>query len=113
MEVIEIEINKEDYKTIKSFTGYSVGYNNKTIKIDSIEDKILEPLQNYLSNAQGVIIEFTIHSEQSMVSLFSEVEKISDMTNSESSIVFGAKTNDSIDIDKCEFYILITGLNEI
>lgn len=107
--MIDINIDIEDYKTILAHKGKISGIVG-SCKIDELLNCIDEPLQASLSNAKGILINFKLHEEQSLLIINDFMGEINCVANEDAEIIFSTEQTNNIDKDFISYQILITGL---
>ena len=108
-----IDIDSADRKTINAHKGYTVGFNSEMIPISILDTELVDRFKNHLSKAKGILIYFTLNEDQSLHSIGDVMEQIHDIISSDTDIIFSTETEVDIELDKCRFNILLTGLEKI
>lgn len=114
----DINVDFADIKTLLSFTGCSIinvlkeegaGSRIKTIE-KSLEDNMIE---NYdLTKSQGVLVNFKVNGNYSLISLQESVSYLNDQLNDEVRVFFGTNIDNSMKDNEVETTIFITGLED-
>ena len=105
----DINIDIADYKTILAHKGKIEGIVD-SCKIDELLNYIDQSLKDSLSNAKGILINFKLHEEQSLLIINDFMAKINDIANEDAEIVFSTEQTNDINKDFISYQILITGL---
>ena len=110
---MEIALSYADYKIINAHQGYSIGFNSDTVKIYNLELELLQRFEKHLCKAKGILINFIINENKSLSDISNTMAKINNFIINDTDIIIGTETNNSINLEECEFEILITGLETI
>jgi cell division protein FtsZ len=105
----DININIADYKTILAHKGKIEGIVD-SCKIDELLNYIDQSLKDSLSNAKGILINFKLHKEQSLLIINDFMGEINCVANEDAEIIFSTEQTNNIDKDFISYQILITGL---
>lgn len=79
-------------------------------KIDKFIENINKTLKSLLINIEAILIQFSIHKEQSLFKINSCVAEIVDLSNIECDIILGTELDNSIDLENVKYEIIVTGL---
>lgn len=109
MEILDINLDIADYKTIFSHKGKVIGLIGNC-KIDDFIKSFNEILKDSLPNAKGILINFYVHKEQSLFKITSCAGEIVDLSSMECEIIFGTEIDDSMDLENVKYEIIVTGL---
>lgn len=105
----DINIDIADYKTILAHKGKIEGIVD-SCKINELLNYIDQSLKDSLSNAKGILINFRLHKEESLLIMNDFMAKINDVANEDAEIIFSTEQTNDIDKDFISYQILITGL---
>ncbi len=108
-----IDIDYADYKTINRHNGYTIGFNSDVVLVNDLEVELLKKFKNYLEKAKGILVTYSIKEDKNLFDISAIMEKLSDITNSDSEIIFGTEIDNNLKINECRFHIYITGLESI
>jgi len=98
-----------DYITILSHNGKIAGIVS-SCKIDEVENIFDETLKTSLSNAKGILVNFQLNKEQTLLTINDFMAKINEYSNEEADIIFSSEVRNDIDENIIGFQILVTGL---
>ena len=103
-----IDVDFSDYKTILSHKGKI----NGIVASCNINEFImsLKSLEDSLSKAKGVLMNFRINNEQSALIINDFMSKIHNLTNEDAEIMFSTEQTKEIEKDEITYQIIITGL---
>lgn len=107
------EIDNEDIKTINSHKDYTVGFNSEMITFSTLDAELIGRFKNHIPKAKGILINFTLNENQSLLSVSDLMEQIENIASSDAEIIFGTKVDENTELDKCKFTVLLTGLERI
>ena len=109
MENTDINLDIADYKTIFSHEGKVIGLIGNC-KIDDFIKSFDETLKDSLPNAKGILIQFSIHKEQSLFKINSCISEICDIASMECEIILGTEIDNNMDLENVKYEIIVTGL---
>ncbi len=94
----------------------TVNYKNCSIEFNGNSEDIAEKLKKskiHLANAKEVYIKLIVNENITMHGVDDIIEQINNSIGKNTNITFATDINNSIDINKYEYQIIITGLEEI
>ncbi|MEA2020044.1 MAG: hypothetical protein U9N59_16570 [Campylobacterota bacterium] len=102
-------MKEKDYKKILQYHGSSVGCSG-IYKFELLEKNIIEKFDSEIKNAQGLMINFVVNSDESIFSVGNFLDKLK--IDKKTKTKFNTETSNKIEVGFCEIFILITGLDE-
>jgi cell division GTPase FtsZ len=110
---MEIDLDYADYKTINAHKGFTIGFNSNIVPINNLEVELLQRLKTHLEKAKGVLIKYTINEDKNLLDISAIMEKLNNIIDNDTEIIFGTEIDNNLKIEECRFHILITGLETI
>lgn len=104
-----IEIDVTDYELILNHEGKIVGSSFSTTK-STINDDFKKEFGNYIADAQGIIVNFYINKELSLLAISEVMDYINNESMKDADIVFSTSTDDSFEKDEINVSAILSGL---
>lgn len=105
----DIKLDFEDYKTILSHKGKIIGIVD-SCNITEFCECLDESIQDSLSKAKGIFINFKINKNQTLFVINDFMAKIHDFVNENAEIIFSTEQLNDIEKNILNYEIIITGL---
>jgi cell division protein FtsZ len=102
----------DDSKTIYNYKGYLIGVNTPDITLNKLDDYISSKFDTYLKNAKGIILDFTINPNISLLDINAFVQSLNQRIV-DCDMVFNTDIDENLEEDKLRVSLMITGLEEI
>ncbi|RLA84608.1 MAG: hypothetical protein DRG78_00890 [Epsilonproteobacteria bacterium] len=103
---------EEDYKKIFNTKGYSIGFTG-TCELRLIQKEILNKFNNQIQNAKYIYVLLSLNTKQTLFSIDEVLNKISSILNDNIEVAFHTDTSSDILINKCNYTIVVAGLDEL
>lgn len=105
----DINLDFADYKTILSHKGKIVGIVD-SCNINRLCENLDDSIKNSMSKAKGILINFTLHVEQTLFVINDMMSSIHDYANEDAEIIFSTEQRLDNKKDIVNYQIIITGL---